>query len=44
MSLRSPTENENAAPTNPMDVMLSKSEASAFSDGERSRFFGYASE
>jgi hypothetical protein len=29
MTLRSPAENENASPTNPMDVMLSESEASA---------------
>jgi hypothetical protein len=35
---------KTASPMNPMDVMLSESEASAFSDAERSRFFGYASE
>jgi hypothetical protein len=44
MILRSPTENENASPTNPMDVMLSESEASALQMESKSRFFGCASE
>jgi hypothetical protein len=44
MILRSPTENENAITTNPLDVMLSESEASAFQLASKSRFFGCASE
>ena len=40
MILRAPTENENAIATNPIDVMLSKSEASAFQMESKNRFFG----
>jgi len=40
MILRAPTENENAIATNPMDVMMSESEASAFQMESKNRFFG----
>jgi hypothetical protein len=44
MSLSSPAGNENMIATNPLNVMLSESEASAFPMARQSRFFGCASE